>query len=94
MNAGTLRYTGGGASSTRDVALRGLGATFDVTSSGTTLTQSGAMTGSGAAFGDLGGITKIGPGTLALTASNYFNGLTVVSRREQRDPAGAGHQRL
>ncbi len=79
MNAGTLRYTGSSVSSTRAVTCNGLGGTFDVSSAGTTVTQSGVITGSGAAIGDLGGLTKTGPGTLALTASNYFNGPTVVN---------------
>ena len=79
MNAGTLRYTGGSAVSTRAVTLNGLGATLDVSVGGTTLTQSAPLTGSGAALGDFGGLTKIGPGTLVLTASNYFTGPTLVS---------------
>jgi len=33
----------------------------------------------GSLMGNLGGLTKIGAGTLALTGSNYINGLTVVS---------------
>jgi autotransporter-associated beta strand protein len=78
MNGGTLRYTGSDVTSARAVATRGLGPRFDIVS-GTTVTQSGAITGSGDAIGDLGGITKIGAGTLVLTASNNFNGETVVS---------------
>ena len=79
MNAGTLRYTGDSAASSRAVTLNGLGATVDVSSDGTTLTQSAPLSGSGAALGDFGGLTKIGPGTLVLTASNYFTGPTLVS---------------
>ncbi len=79
INAGTLRYTGGSVASSRTMSLFGLGATLDVSSSGTTLTQSSAILGSGAAMGDFGGLTKIGAGTLVLTASNYFTGPTIVS---------------
>ena len=79
MNAGTLRYTGGSAASSRAMTLNGLGATLDVSVAGTTLTQSAPLTGSGAALGDFGGLTKIGAGTLVLTASNYFTGPTLVS---------------
>jgi autotransporter-associated beta strand protein len=78
MNGGTLRYTGSDTTSARAVTTRGLGPKFDVVS-GITLTQSGAINGSGDAIGDLGGITKIGAGTLVLTASNNFNGETLVS---------------
>ena len=78
MNGGTLRYTGSDTSSSRAVTTRGLGPTFDIVG-GTTVTQSGAVVGSGDQFGDFGGLTKIGSGTLVLTASNYFNGETVIS---------------
>ncbi len=78
MNGGTLRYTGADTGSARAVTTRGLGPTFDIVS-GTTVTQTGAVNGSGDVIGDLGGITKTGAGTLVLTASNNFNGETVVN---------------
>ena len=78
MNNGALRYTGSDVSSSRTITVNGLGGTFDVAGSAK-LTQNGAITGSGAAMGDLGGITKTGSGTLALTASNNFNGSMVIS---------------
>jgi autotransporter-associated beta strand protein len=78
MNGGTLRYTGSSTTSSRAVVTRGLGPIFEIVS-GTTVTQSGAINGSGDAIGDLGGITKTGAGTLVLTASNNFNGETLVS---------------
>lgn len=78
LNNGTLSYTGTDASSTRAVTLNGLGGTISVPT-GVTLTQSGAINGSGAALGDFGGLTKTGDGTLVLTASNSFNGPTLVS---------------
>ena len=88
MTGGTLRYTGTGVTDTRTIMLNGLGGTFDVSSSGTTLTISNlsnsdgiqiANATTGSLMGNLGGLTKIGAGTLALTGSNYINGLTVVS---------------
>jgi autotransporter-associated beta strand protein len=78
MNGGALRYTGADATSSRNVTVNGLGATFDIAGSAT-VTQSGTINGSGAPIGDLGGLTKIGSGTLVLTASNYYSGSTVVS---------------
>jgi len=78
MNGGTLRYTGSDVASPRVVTTRGLGAILDVVG-GTTVTQSGVITGSGDVLGDFGGLAKIGSGTLILTASNYFNGETVVN---------------
>lgn len=78
LNNGTVRYTGGDAPENRSITLNGLGGTYDVVS-GTTLTLAGAIRGSGAAIGDLGGLTKIGAGTLTLTASNSFNGPLIVS---------------
>ena len=78
MNGGTLRYTGTDTpTSSRAVTTRGLGPTFDIVSA--TVTQTGAINGSGDAIGDLGGLTKIGAGTLVLTASNNFNGETIVN---------------
>src|SRR5204863_5552785 len=67
MNGGTLRYTGSDTISSRAVTTRGLGPIFDIVS-GTTVTQSGAITGSGDTLGDFGGLTKVGPGTLVLSA--------------------------
>jgi len=71
FGGGTLRYTGGNASTDR-------GATFDangkyeVTGSGTTLTWNGGLVGSGA-------LVKSGAGTLMLTANNTFTGGTIIS---------------
>jgi len=78
MNAGTLRYQGDPSGASRVVQLNGLGGTFDI-DSGATLVLDNVVRGSGAAVGDLGGLTKIGEGMLWLTASNYFNGPTIVS---------------
>ncbi len=78
MNGGTLHYTGADASSVRAITFNGLGGTFDIDDS-VTLTQSGAIGGSGAAIGDLGGLTKIGNGKLVLAANNTYSGPTVVS---------------
>jgi autotransporter-associated beta strand protein len=78
MNGGTLSYTGTDTSDSRAVVTRGLGPTFDIVG-GTTFTQSGAITGSGAAIGDLGGLTKTDAGKLILTGNNNYNGETVVN---------------
>ena len=88
MTSGTLRYTGTDVTDTRAIMLNGLGGTFDVSSSSTTLTVSNLSNSdgiqivnanAGSLMGNLGGLTKIGTGKLVLTGSNYFNGLTVVS---------------
>jgi autotransporter-associated beta strand protein len=88
MAGGTLRYTGTDITDTRTIMLNSLGGTFDVSSSSTTLTVSNlsnsdgiqiANATAGSLMGNLGGLTKIGAGKLALTGSNYINGLTVVS---------------
>ncbi len=89
MAGGTLRYTGTDTTSTRDITLNGPGGTFDVSSSGTTLTVPNNLSNSdgiqivddpaGSVMGNMGGLTKIGPGKLALTGSNDINGLTAVN---------------
>ena len=70
---GTLEYSGATASSTKTftMAASGTGA-FQVDGSGTTLTLSGIIGGSG-------GLTKTGAGTLALNAVEAYTGTTTVS---------------
>jgi fibronectin-binding autotransporter adhesin len=71
FNGGTLRYSG-------DTADTDHGATFntnaiiDVTNSATTLTLNGTLFGPG-------GLTKVGQGTLSLTAANTYTGVTTLS---------------
>ncbi len=89
FTGGTLRYIGTSATENRAITLNGLGGTFDVNSAGTTLTLSAnignsdglqpANSAAGVLMGNLGGLTKVGAGTLALAGSNYFNGLALVS---------------
>ena len=89
MTGGTLRYTGTDVTNTSPITLNGLGGTFDISSSGTTLTVTNNLNNSdgiqivyaaaGKLMGNLGGLTKIGAGKLVLAGSNYFNGPTVVS---------------
>jgi autotransporter-associated beta strand protein len=89
MTGGTLRYTGTDVTDTRTIMLNGLGGTFDVSSSSTTLTVPNNLNNSdgikivnataGSLMGNWGGLTKMGAGKLVLTGSNYYNGLTVVS---------------
>src|SRR5438445_4575066 len=70
---GTLLYTGSTASSTKTftMATGGTGV-FDVTNSGTTLTLSGVIGGSG-------NLTKAGSGTLTLSGTNTYTGATTIS---------------
>ena len=89
MTGGTLRYTGVGVTNSLPITLNGLGGTFDVSSSSTTLTVTNNINNSDGIqvagltssqlMGNLGGLTKIGSGNLVLTGSNYFNGITIVS---------------
>lgn len=70
---GTLEYTGSTASTTKPFALAagGTGA-FQVNDSGTTLTLSGIVSGSGA-------LTKLGAGALTLSGANSYSGATTIS---------------
>ena len=70
---GTIEYTGATASSARPFTLAtgGTGA-FQVDTAANTLTLSGLINGGG-------GLTKMGPGTLALTFANTHSGTTLVS---------------
>lgn len=81
FNGGTLRYTGASASTDRGFTLGAGGGTIDVTN-GTYNVDSGASTltfsGSIPAFSS-GSLTKAGYGTLSLTASNAYEGITVIS---------------
>ncbi|HEV8606106.1 MAG TPA: autotransporter-associated beta strand repeat-containing protein [Tepidisphaeraceae bacterium] len=61
-SAGTLRFTGASGSTNRGIALTGLGGIID-TPSGSTLTLSGAISGSG-------GLTKINAGSLVISGNN------------------------
>ena len=75
FNSGTLEYTGVDAVPTTDraVTLNSAGGTFQVDNPGTMLTLSGSI-------GGVGGLTKSGPGSLALTnSSNSFAGGVTVS---------------
>jgi autotransporter-associated beta strand protein len=82
FNGGTLRYTGATASTDRGFTLGMGGGTIDVTN-GTYNIDSGASTlafsGSIPAFSS-GNLTKTGYGTLSLTASNAYDGVTVISQ--------------
>lgn len=70
---GTLEYSGGTASSTKTftMATGGTGA-FQIDTTGTTLTLSGVIGGSGA-------LSKTGSGILALTGANTYSGGTVIN---------------
>jgi len=73
FDGGTLRYTGGGATTDRGATLNDAGGAIDVATPGVTLTLSGALTGSG-------GLTKAGPGTLSLAGANNYAGGTLVNQ--------------
>lgn len=67
----TLKYTSTSAGGMdRNATLNGSGATIDITSSA--LTENGSLSGPGA-------LTKIGTGTLNLTAPNTYGGGTIIS---------------
>jgi len=70
---GTLEYTGGTQSSTKTfiMATSGTGA-FQIDSSGTNLTLSGVIGGTGA-------LSKTGAGTLTLSGTNAYTGATTIS---------------
>lgn len=70
---GALRYTGGTASSTKPFTLvtGGTGA-FDISTAATILTLSGQVDGNAA-------LIKNGAGTLALSGTNSYSGLTTVN---------------
>ena len=70
LSGGTLATTASIASS-RAVTLGGNGGTLDV-ATGTTLSLSGNISGTGA-------LTKTGIGTLVLTGTNTYSGLTTIS---------------
>jgi fibronectin-binding autotransporter adhesin len=71
LDAATLEYTGATVSSDRGATLGANGGTVEVTSSATTLTLSGVLTGDGS-------LAKAGAGVLALGgANNYTNGSTI-----------------
>ncbi len=70
-NGGTVRYTGPSASTNREVSLM-RPTTIEVTTSGTRLTQNGAVTGEG-------DLVKAGPGTLTLPLGALTHtGATIV----------------
>lgn len=72
-DGGTLRYTGATASTNRNFALSGTGGRVQITTTATTLTLAGVISGSAdASFG------KTGNGTLRLTGANTYAGGTSV----------------
>lgn len=70
-NGGTVRYTGGSASTDRDVALQNT-STIDISNSGATLTQAGCISGEG-------DLIKKGAGTLTQDIGLHtYSGNTIV----------------
>ncbi|WP_413626380.1 autotransporter-associated beta strand repeat-containing protein [Luteibacter sp. Lutesp34] len=72
LNGGGLQYTGGTTSTDRGFTLGASGGIVDVTTSGTTLTDSGIITGGGR-------LTKNGAGTLVLSGANTYTGGNTVN---------------
>ena len=72
LNGGGLQYTGVTVGTDRGFTLGSSGGTIDVTQAGTTLTDSGIVTGSGR-------LTKNGAGTLVLTSANTYTGGNTVN---------------
>jgi len=71
-NGATLRYTGGGTTSTdRAVTLNAGGGTIEMTESSTTLTLSGPVSGPGT-------LTTKGSGVMILSGANTYTGATTV----------------
>lgn len=76
IDGGTLRYLGLNAEdiSTRSTTIGSAGATIDVAEAGNYVSFSAPFGGASA-----GGLTKTGPGTLALNGTHTYTGNTVVS---------------
>ena len=72
INGGTLRLTGPQTNTNRNLTLGAGGGTFDIATAGSSMQISGAVSGSGT-------LTKTGPGTLLLAATNTYAGGTVIS---------------
>ncbi len=72
LAGGTLRYTGGSTVVERGATLTSGGGSVEVVSSGTTLTLSGVLAGTGK-------LTKTGAGTLELGGSSTYSGGTLVN---------------
>lgn len=70
IGSGTLRYTGSNGSTDHGATVTSSNSVVDVTNAATTLTVSGAITGSGT-------LTKAGAGTLILSGGNSFGATTV-----------------
>jgi autotransporter-associated beta strand protein len=73
LSGGTLRYTGANGSTDRGMTLNPNGGTIEVSSSVTTLTQSGVIVGTGV-------LNKTGTGSLSLNGVNTFSGGTTVKQ--------------
>ncbi|MCC6912551.1 MAG: autotransporter-associated beta strand repeat-containing protein, partial [Rhodospirillaceae bacterium] len=72
LGGGTLRYTGAAASTNRAFTLASsTTSTFDITAN--------SLTFSGASASSTGALSKIGAGTLTLSAANAYTGLTTIT---------------
>ena len=79
IDGATLQYTGSSVSTDRNVTLASVGrtGTIEVTQAGTNLTISGIIADGAVNSGE--SVTKTGAGTLTLSGTNRYTGLTTVS---------------
>ncbi|EAT59359.1 autotransporter-associated beta strand repeat-containing protein [Chlorobium ferrooxidans] len=76
LGGGTLQYTGTTASTNRSFTItNGTISSIAVTNAGTNLT----VTGNSGSSISTGGLTKLGSGTLTMSGSNNYSGLTTIS---------------
>lgn len=75
LNASTLQYTGGTTGTDHGATLGASGATVEITTAGTALTDSGVIVGSGS-------LAKTGLGVLILSGANTFSGGVAVNAGE------------
>ena len=80
LDGGTLRWTGGSVTLgvARGTTIGDAGGTFDITNAAAALRFDGVVTS--AATATTAGVTKTGPGTLRLTATNPYRGNTTINQ--------------
>jgi len=74
FDGGVLQYTGPTVAANRGATLNAGGGSVEVTSAASSVSLGGVIAGSSG-----GNLTKSGPGTLALTGANTYDGATIVN---------------